>query len=139
MKKLGIKELTKIFNVTEQTFRFYDSKELFPFMKRELNNYRYANFEDLQWFKMVFILRDAGMEIKKIKEYLNLCLQGDGTVTERFNIIVAQKNILLEKINNLKEQLDLLNLKELHYKKIIETGIEDEWNPINFNKLIDNN
>ncbi|WP_028124601.1 MerR family transcriptional regulator [Mesoplasma melaleucae] len=67
-EKLGIKEIAKIFDVSKQTIRFYDAKELFPFFEGEKNYYRYVTFENLQWFKIVFLLRTAGMEIKNIKE-----------------------------------------------------------------------
>ncbi|QHX36696.1 MerR family transcriptional regulator [Spiroplasma sp. BIUS-1] len=136
MEKLGIKELSDLFEVSEQTFRFYDSKGLFPFMKREENKYRYALVKDLHWFKMVFILKSTGMEIANIKEYLDLCMQGDSTVKERFEIIVKQKEELKIKMSSMQEQLDLLTTKEKHYKKIIETGQEDDWNPINFEVVL---
>ncbi|AUM62688.1 MerR family transcriptional regulator [Spiroplasma monobiae] len=136
MEKLGVKELSNIFEVSEQTFRFYDSKGLFPFMKREDNNYRYALIDDLQWFKMVFILRNAGMEINNVKEYIDLCMVGDSTIESRFEIIMKQKQLLKNKILSLEEQLDLLTLKETHYKKILETGQVDDWNPINFDEVL---
>ncbi|AGR42148.1 MerR family transcriptional regulator [Spiroplasma diminutum] len=132
VKKIGIKQLANLFDVTEQTIRFYDSKGVFPYLKREENNYRYANFEDLEWFKMVFILRNAGMELNNIKIYLDLCIEGDKTAPERLKIIVTQKEALKEKIQKLNDELDLLNNKEKHYENLIKTGEMDKWNPINF-------
>ncbi|AVN64743.1 MULTISPECIES: MerR family transcriptional regulator [Mesoplasma] len=135
-QKLSIKEIATIFDVSEQTIRFYDSKGLLPFFERENNNYRYTTVENLQWFKMVFLLRSAGMEIKNIKEYINLCMEGDSTVPQRLKIIQDQKKELVSKIKGLQSELELLTSKEKHYKKILEENILDEWNPVNFEEII---
>ncbi|ATZ20702.1 MerR family transcriptional regulator [Mesoplasma coleopterae] len=135
-QKLGIKEIATIFDVSEQTIRFYDSKGLLPFFEREDNNYRYTTVENLQWFKMVFLLRSAGMEIKNIREYINLCMEGDSTVPQRLKIIQNQKKDLISKIKGLQSELELLASKEEHYKKILEENILDEWNPVNFEEII---
>ncbi|AVN58781.1 hypothetical protein CG002_00860 [Mesoplasma florum] len=135
-QKLSIKEIATIFDVSEQTIRFYDSKGLLPFFEREDNNYRYTTVENLQWFKMVFLLRSAGMEIKNIKEYINLCMEGDSTVPQRLKIIQEQKKDLVSKIKGLQSELELLTSKEKHYKKILEENILDEWNPVNFEEII---
>ncbi|WP_106078813.1 MerR family transcriptional regulator [Mesoplasma coleopterae] len=135
-QKLGIKEIATIFDVSEQTIRFYDSKGLLPFFEREDNNYRYTTVENLQWFKMVFLLRSAGMEIKNIREYINLCMEGDSTVPQRLKIIQNQKKDLISKIKGLQSELELLASKEKHYKKILEENILDEWNPVNFEEII---
>ncbi|AVN63540.1 hypothetical protein CG006_00895 [Mesoplasma florum] len=135
-QKLSIKEIATIFDVSEQTIRFYDSKGLLPFFEREDNNYRYTTVENLQWFKMVFLLRSAGMEIKNIKEYINLCMEGDSTVPQRLKIIQDQKKDLVSKIKGLQSELELLTSKEKHYKKILEENILDEWNPVNFEEII---
>ncbi|ATQ35332.1 hypothetical protein MENTO_v1c01760 [Mesoplasma entomophilum] len=135
-QKLGIKEIATIFDVSEQTIRFYDSKGLLPFFEREDNNYRYTTVENLQWFKMVFLLRSAGMEIKNIREYINLCMEGDSTVPQRLKIIQSQKKDLISKIKGLQSELELLTSKEKHYKKILEENILDEWNPVNFEEII---
>ncbi|AVN60191.1 hypothetical protein CG007_00960 [Mesoplasma entomophilum] len=135
-QKLGIKEIATIFDVSEQTIRFYDSKGLLPFFEREDNNYRYTTVDNLQWFKMVFLLRSAGMEIKNIREYINLCMEGDSTVPQRLKIIQNQKKDLISKIKGLQSELELLASKEEHYKKILEENILDEWNPVNFEEII---
>ncbi|ATZ21382.1 MerR family transcriptional regulator [Mesoplasma tabanidae] len=135
-QKLGIKEIASIFEVSEQTIRFYDSKGLLPFFEREDNNYRYTTVENLQWFKMVFLLRTAGMEIKNIKEYINLCMEGDSTIPQRLKIIQDQKKDLVLKIKGLQSELEVLTSKEKHYKKILEENILDDWNPVNFEEII---
>ncbi|MDU6358476.1 MAG: hypothetical protein E6590_00750 [Clostridiales bacterium] len=37
-------------------------------------------------------LRGAGMSIKVIKNYIGLCLNGESTIEERYDIILEQKN-----------------------------------------------
>ncbi|WP_051418391.1 MerR family transcriptional regulator [Mesoplasma seiffertii] len=138
MNKVGIKQLTKLFNVSEQTIRFYDAKGLFPFFYREDNNYRFTYEKDLQWFRMVFLLRKSGMEIKNIQRYINLCMEGDRTLVERLEIIQSQKVSLQAKIDDLQDEMRVLTSKEAHYQMVIETGVVDDWNPVNFRELLNN-
>lgn len=135
MKKVGIKELTKIFSVSEQTIRFYDSKGLFPFFYRENNNYRFTYEKDLQWFRMVFLLRKSGMKIKHIQRYINLCMEGDSTLVERLGIIQTQKQSLQAKIDDLQDEMKILTSKEQHYEMVIKTGVIDDWNPVNYQQF----
>ena len=126
-----IKEVSQKMDVSEHTLRFWAKCGFFPFVKRDENNIRQFSESDLEWVKIVKCLRSVGTENKAIKKYIDLCIIGDSTIPERFEIIQQTKNNALKKMQELKQQLDLLDYKENFYKNLMENNLKDTWNPMN--------
>ncbi|MDD3237997.1 MAG: MerR family transcriptional regulator [Candidatus Gastranaerophilales bacterium] len=126
-----IKEVSEKTGISEHTLRFWAKNELFPEISRNKNNIRMFNENDLAWVKMVNCLRSVGTEIKEVKKYIDLCLEGDSTIKERFEIIKNTKTNAIKKMEELKNQLELLDYKENYYKNLINNHLQDEWNPAN--------
>lgn len=126
-----IKEVSQKMDVSEHTLRFWAKCGFFPFVKRNENNIRQFTESDLEWVKIVKCLRSVGTENKAIKKYIDLCIIGDSTIPERFEIIKETKNNALKKMAELKQQLDLLDYKETFYKNLMENNLKDTWNPMN--------
>lgn len=130
-----IKEVAEKMGVSEHTLRFWAKSGFFPFVKRNENNIRIFSEDDLNWVKIVKCLRSVGTENKAIKKYIDLCIVGDSTISERYKIIQTTKQKALQQMEELKKQLDLLDFKEKFYQNLIENNLEDTWNPMNQNKV----
>lgn len=126
-----IKEVADKMDVSEHTLRFWAKSGFFPFVTRDKNNIRQFSDNDLEWVKIVKCLRSAGTENKAIKKYIELCIAGDSTVKERYEIIKTTKQRVLSQMEDLKKQLDTLEYKENFYQSIIKNHLEDSWNPMN--------
>ena len=126
-----IKEVSNIMDVSEHTLWFWAKSGFFPFIKRDENNIRLFSQSDLEWVKIVKCLRSVGTENKAIKRYIDLCIIGDSTIKERFEIIKATKQKAQQQMNDLKKQLDILEYKEGYYKNLIKNNSSDAWNPMN--------
>lgn len=126
-----IKEVADKMDVSEHTLRFWAKSGFFPFIKRNQNNIRLFSENDLDWVKIVKCLRSVGTENKAIKRYIDLCIVGDSTIKERYEIIKATKEKANQQLAELKKQLDLLNYKENFYQNLIKNNLEDTWNPMN--------
>lgn len=126
-----IKEVAEKMDISEHTLRFWAKSELIPFIKRNKNNVRLFSENDLGWVRIVKCLRSVGTENKAIKKYIDLCLVGDSTVKERFEIIKNTKTRAEQQMKDLQKQLDLLEYKENYYQNIIKNNLTDEWNPMN--------
>lgn len=129
-----IKEVADKMDVSEHTLRFWAKSGFFPFLQRDSNNIRRFSENDLGWVKIVKCLRSVGTQNKDIKRYIDLCIVGDSTIKERYQIILDTKAKALEQMEELKKQLELLDYKENFYKNLIKNHLEDEWNPMNQNK-----
>lgn len=126
-----IKEVAQLMEVSEHTIRFWAKSGFFPFVTRDKNNIRQFSENDLDWVKIVKCLRSVGTENKAIKRYIDLCITGDSTIKERYEIIRATKKRAQTEMENLKKQLALLEFKEKFYRNLIENNLTDSWNPIN--------
>jgi len=67
--KLSITELSKLLNVTDHTLRYYE-KEFNLQIPRDSRGRRYYNKFLYDVFLKIKQLRDEGMDIKSIREYL---------------------------------------------------------------------
>ena len=126
-----IKEVAKKMDISEHTLRFWAKSEFFPFIKRNKNNIRLFSDNDLDWVRIVKCLRAVGTENKAIKRYIDLCIKGDSTISERYEIIQATKLKAEQQMLELQQQMDLLNYKEKYYQNLIKNNLKDGWNPMN--------
>lgn len=126
-----IKEVAKKMDISEHTLRFWAKSGFFPFIKRNKNNIRLFSDNDLDWVRIVKCLRAVGTENKAIKRYIDLCIKGDSTIPERYEIIQATKLKAEQQMLELQQQIDLLNYKEKYYQNLIKNNLKDGWNPMN--------
>lgn len=126
-----IKEVAKIMDVSEHTLRFWAKNGFIPDIIRDRNNIRLFSEHTLGWVKIVKCLRNVGVDLKSVKKYIDLCLIGDSTINERYDIILETKKKALEQMDDLKKQLELLDYKENYYKNLINNKLNDKFNPAN--------
>ncbi len=126
-----IKEVSEKTEVSEHTLRFWAKIGFFPFVKRDKNNIRLFSDSDIDWVKIVKCLRSVGIDNKSVKKYIELCIKGDSTIKERYNIILETKKKAQGQLDELKKQLELLEFKEKYYKSLINGKSKDIWNPMN--------
>ena len=129
-----VKEAAQKIDISEHTLRFWAKSGFFPFVKRDNNNIRQFSEDDLEWIKIVKCLRAVGTDNKSIKKYIDLCIVGDSTIKERYDIILSTKKRLQEQMVNLNKQLELLEYKENFYQSLLDNKHKDTLNPINRNK-----
>ncbi len=126
-----VKEVAKKMEVSEHTIRFWAKSGFFPFVKRNSNNIRQFEENDLEWVRIVKCLRGVGIDNKSIKKYIELCIIGDSTIKERYDIIKKTREKAQKQMKELKKQLELLNFKENYYNELIKNNSKDTWNPMN--------
>ena len=126
-----VKEVAKKMEVSEHTIRFWAKSGFFPFVKRNSNNIRQFEENDLEWVRIVKCLRGVGIDNKSKKKYIELCIIGDSTIKERYDIIKKTREKAQKQMKELKKQLELLNFKENYYNELIKNNSKDTWNPMN--------
>ena len=126
-----IKEVEKKTGISAHTIRFWAKNGLFPGIERAgAASVRYFSEADLGWVAMVHCLRQSGLSLDAIKEYVYLCLKGDESFEERLNIIRAQRDETLKIINSYQKALDKLNYKVTYYEEEIKKrDKKDAYNP----------
>lgn len=113
-----IKEAVEKTGLTEHTIRYYDREGLLPLLKRTKNGVRKFSDSDIEWLRLICCLKSSGMSIDQIKNFMNLCLQGEKTCEDRKDILVEHKDHIMNQIESLNDSLKTVNYKIDHYKEI---------------------
>ena len=132
-----IKEVELKTGISSHTLRFWAKNDLFPFVQRDDNNVRYFSEQDLGWVAIVHCLRQSGLSVEQIKEYVDLCLLGDGTFEERLHIIQTQRDKTKKIIAQYQKALDKLESKVAFYQNAIFKRDEEMRQKLNPNQLKD--
>lgn len=105
--------------LTYDTLKFYCNKGLIPNVKRDKNNYRMFNDKDIDWIKSLSCLKNCGMSIVEMKEYLDLCLEGESSIPKRQKILDAKLQELEGKMKEIQESIDYIHWKQGFYKDVL--------------------
>ena len=119
----SIKEVADMMNVEPSTLRYYDSMGLLPGVKR-VNGRRVFENKDFKWLRVLNCMKKINMPIDKIRSYVELAEKGYSTLQERFDMILEQKEIVLGRIDELKNCLKEFEYKEWYYTEAIKAGTE---------------
>jgi DNA-binding transcriptional MerR regulator len=129
-----VKGVAKLLDMTEHTVRFYTDKGLVPNLKRDKNNNRLFDEDSIKWLVGAKNLKKCGMSMEEIKDYVDLCLEGDSTIPERYKIILKQKEAALTELAEAKERAAFMEKKAQHYLDILNQKIPDNTNPAKWEK-----
>ena len=113
-----------------ETLKFYCKEGLVKDVKRDKNNYRIFDDYDIKWINSLNCLKACGMTISEMKEYLELCYQGDSTIPERKLILNKKRELLLEAMDKIQHSIDFIDWKENYYDNILSGKIKKEKNYI---------
>lgn len=111
-----MKETCKITRLTYDALKFYCNEGLVPNVKRNKNNYRIFDDDDINWIKSLSCLKNCGMSITEMKEYLDLCLKGKSSIPER-KIILDTKFRELE--HKIQESINYIHWKQNFYDDVL--------------------
>ena len=110
-----IAEVSKKYELTQDTLRYYERIGLIPNVNRNKSGIRDYTDEDCKWIEFVKCMRNAGLQIEVLTKYLDLFQQGNSTHNERKGLLVKQRDLLAEKIGEMQETLERLNYKIENY------------------------
>lgn len=133
--KYTIGEIANKLNLNPSTLRYYDSLGLLNEIKRDKNGNRVFDDNDVYQLKFIECLKKSNLSIKNIKLFLDYAKQGDKTIDKRYQIIVDQKEIVKNKIQELNNTLEFLEYKEWYYKVAKEHNSTDIHNRLDISKI----
>ena len=128
---MTIAEVSKKFELAQDTLRYYERIGLIPEVNRNKNGSRDYDEEDLKWIEFIKCMRNTGIPIEALIEYVMLLKQGNKTVDARKELLKEQRAKLLEKIEDMKKTLDRLDYKMERYEKGIVPKENDLKRPEN--------
>ncbi len=128
-------EMAKRLGLAPSTLRFYDKEGLLPFVKRSSGGIRVFREEDFEWLQIIGCLKKAGMKLTDIKNFIEMAMQGDETVSKRLDLIIAQKKEVERQIEALNKTLATLEFKEWYYTTAKSDGTTERVRNLKIDEL----
>lgn len=125
-----IGQVSKMFNLPISTLRYYDKEGLFPDMNRESGIRKFSD-KELEALRVIECLKKSGLEIKNIKQFMEWCVKGSETYSQRRELFLKQKEIVEAEIQRMNKALDMINFKCWYYEQAIKDGNEDRVSAMN--------
>ena len=107
----NIGEVAKELNLPISTIRYYDKQELLVTLKRNASGQRVFDEQDIDVLRHIACFKASGMSIATIRNYLQLYEKGTSTLDEREVLLTKQRDILLDKLSELKQAQTILENK----------------------------
>jgi len=119
-----MKETCDQVSLPYETLKYYCNEGLVPNVKRDANNYRIFDDSHVSWIKSLQCLKNCGLSIKEMKQYVNLAMIGKSTIIERNQILEDKKKILLKQLQTVKDSLDYIHEKQQFYQDVLSGKID---------------
>lgn len=114
-----MKEVCLETGLAYETLKFYCNEGLVPNVKRNANNYRVFDDRDVHWIRSLTCLKNCGMSIQEMKQYIDLCLQGKASISERKIILAQKREHLLKQMADLQASIDYIDWKQNFYDDVL--------------------
>ena len=113
---MNIDTVSKKFDLTKDTLRYWERLGLLPPVERNQSGYREYSEHDMNWVFYIKVLRNAGMTIEALIEFVKLYREGKQTATARKTLLIDQRKELLDKIAAIEKTVKYLNFKMDHFE-----------------------
>jgi hypothetical protein len=120
---LLIKEVCEKYHISADTLRYYERVGVIPEVSRKDSGIRDYEEEDIKWVENAICMRDAGVPVEILIDYVRLFQLGDETIEERSNLLKEAREQILEAKKKYDLALEKLDYKIGRYETAIETGV----------------
>ena len=114
-----------------ETLKFYCNQGLVPNVKRDKNNRRTFDDRDVSWINSLNCLKNCGMSISEMKQYIELCLVGESSIPERKEILTLKREALVEQLQQVQDCIDYIDWKQGFYDDVLSGKTKYYSNLIN--------
>lgn len=119
---MTIKEVSEKYGISQDTLRYYERIKVIPKVTRTAGGIRDYQESDLKWVEHVICMRNAGLPIETLIEYLELYQMGDETIPARLELLNGQLDALKQQKAQIEETIDRLSYKVSRYEEAMKTG-----------------
>ena len=120
---MTIKEVSEKFGISQDTLRYYERVGLIRPVTRTPSGNRDYQESDLGWVENAVCMRNAGVPIEALIEYVKLYQMGDTTFEARRQLLQEQYDALLEQKEQIEATMKRLAYKVSRYEKAVQTGV----------------
>lgn len=116
-----ISDISKKTGLSIHTLRYYEQIGLLKNIHRNQSGrrvYTKLDLESLEWVKR---LKSTGMPLEKMQDFAQFRLQGEQTLKQRQELLIAHSVQLKQEIQRLKQEQSIVDYKiEIYAQKMLE-------------------
>ena len=101
---MTIKEDSEKYNISQDTLRYYERVKM------------------IRWVELAICMRNSGLPVEAMIEYLALFQKGDETIPARLELLNSQMEVLARQKEQIEETMGRLSYKIERYEEAIKTG-----------------
>lgn len=116
---MKIAEVSEQYAISSDTLRYYERIGLIPPVNRTESGIRDYDEQDISRIEFIKCMRNAGLPIETLIRYVGLVQQGDSTIEARKEILQEQRLLLLDRMKELQNTLNLLDYKISLYENAV--------------------
>ncbi len=116
---MTIAQVADKYGITPDTLRYYERVGLIPSVTRSAGGIRNYGEEECNWVEFIVCMRGAGIEVDALIRYVSLFKAGNGTLKERKNILIEQRDKLARRVEELEKTLARLDKKIENYESVL--------------------
>ena len=119
---MTIAEVSKKYEITPDTLRYYERIGLIPPVPRTSSGIRNYDKESCGWIELMKCMRKAGVQVEALIEYVDLFRRGDSPIDARKALLIEQRSRLQERMADMQASLERLNDKIDRYEQGLMTA-----------------
>lgn len=117
---MTISEVSRKFDLSADTLRYYERIGLIPRVPRNSSGIRDYGEEECGWVQFIKCMRNAGLSIEALVDYVAMFQEGDSTIKARKHLLIEQRELLAERIKDMQATLERLDKKiQIYDEKVV--------------------
>lgn len=116
----SIKQVSEKTGLTPYVLRYYEKEGILTDIHRSESGIRCYSDGDLEWLGLVCCLKNTGMSLKQIRDFMDLSLQGPHTLGRRCEMLVEHKRSVEAQIGKMQQHLEKVSCKISHFRELQE-------------------
>ena len=122
---MTMSETVKKYGLSADTLRYYERIGLIPTVPRNKSGVWDYDEESCRWIEFVKCMRNAGLPIEVLIEYVSLYQQGEETIEARKELLIEQRRLLFEKMEDMRKTIERLDYKIEWYENTVMKKEQD--------------
>lgn len=111
-----IGEMARKLGVAPSALRYYEKEGLLPFVERSEGGIRVFQEGDYELLKIIDCMKATGMQLKDIRQFVILVMEGDASIDARLALFQKQRAAVEQQLVKLQETLDTVRFKCWYYE-----------------------
>ena len=107
----SIQEVSEKTGLSAHTLRFYEKEGLLPGVERSPSGIRRYSDADLELLGGICCLKNTGMSLREIAQFMQLTKEGDSTLRQRCALLEAHRGKVLARMAEMQSYLDKVTRK----------------------------